>query len=173
MKPAQLSPYNSASCVYSAQGNMVCQPDISNDPVLRVTHQSCGVRRQVAEPYMNLSDTLNSAGSAFGLNKKQDQFVNRSYQESEHYANKKAHESYYNGGIMDNVKSTMNSMGSMIGMEQKKNEGFEGGIMDSVKSSMSSIGNMLSDKEKFNAEHRPSAMNTAMNVSYSVSPWPF
>lgn len=76
MNPAPFSPETvPTTCVYSAQGNLVCQKTQSSDPIIPMTPYSCSAKRPVVEKYDNwdLKQMKQSMMGALNMSKTQPQ----------------------------------------------------------------------------------------------------
>lgn len=170
-----------SSCVYSTQGNIVCQKIANSDPVIPMAPYSCG--KPVVEKYMDLSlDSMkNKAMNVFGM------------------STQEKHENY-----MDlNLDSMKNKAMNVFGMSSEKYSNYDEELLKQVTKMMPKPPpnqvppetekfvdfNMNSMMQKFAPPKKEmitdqaktaemfhnsySPVETAMNVSYSVSPWPF
>lgn len=212
-----------SSCVYSAQGNMVCQKMAGSDPVIPMTPYSCAPSKPaVMERYMDLSyDSMkNKAMNVFGIPKadgyqdapdfemmmKQAQDALKTMQ----MPTQQRKEGYENGefekmmaelqkmqgqkeGYMDfNIDQLMQKAKGVVGMAPSKVEKYMDLSMDGMMNKAKGFMGMKTESFHGGAcaggayasgagaggggasgvkGHSPA--ETAMNMSYSVSPWPF
>ena len=79
MNPAPFHTQNvPSSCVYSAQGNLVCQKSKVSDPILQLSPYSCGTKQEQVEKYMNfdLNSIKSQMATMMGTEKKEENYMN-------------------------------------------------------------------------------------------------
>ena len=168
-----------SSCVYSAQGNLVCQKMANSDPVVPMVPYSCSSKPQVMENYMdlNLASMKNKAMGVLGM--QQEKYEDNSFeimmkQAEDALKNIRPKEKYTNGGEFEKMMEELQKM-----QTKQPKEGYMdfniGGFVQKLRG----------DKEKYtekgfvgmetktDGESFHSPVETALNMSYSVSPWPF
>lgn len=198
-----------SSCVYSAQGNLVCQKMANSDPVIPMSPYSCSSKPAVVEKYMDLNfqSMANKAKQVLGMpstdgyedpnfekmmKQAQDALktmqsgTKEGYQDAEFEKMMQELQKMQAGkeGYMDyNIDELMKKVKSVVAPSQPKTEKYMdfsvNGMMDQAKGFLG----MAPPPKKAGAEmfhangsrgiqgHSPA--ETAMNMSYSVSPWPF
>jgi len=155
MHPAPLTAHNNPSCVYSAQGNMICgERNAETDPILTIAPRRCAGQ---SEHYVNGgTDWQKSLDSM-------KQGVGNLFNNHEHFLSDATNQSIANHGAAFK-NSAQNAIQSQSGTVSQ--------IAQSWANRKAAPQQHAMSNDHF-VNSGPTPMNTAMNLSYSVSPWPF